>query len=73
MSLNLGQRSLFTQFLNSQALVQPKSGGGSGDGVTKQGTHIALGDLLSLTGVCQGAHTQIGDGDPHTGSERDQH
>lgn len=34
-------------------------GVGWGGGVVRQSTHKALGDLLSLAGVCQGAHTQI--------------
>lgn len=63
----------FMQFLNSRALVQLKSGGANGNSVTKPRTHIALGDLLSLAGVRQGAHTQIRDGHSRAGSERDQH
>ena len=59
--LNFGQRSLWMQFFNSQTLFQLKGGVGVGwgGGVARQNTHKALGDLLSLAGVCQGAHTQI--------------
>ena len=46
---------------------------GSGGGVTRQSTHESLGDLLSLAGICQGAHTQIWDGDSCTGREGNQH
>lgn len=50
-----------------------KWGGGPGSGVTEQGTHVSLGNLLSFAGVRQGAHTQIRDGDSCTGGQCNQH
>lgn len=47
--------------------------GWEGGSVTRQSTHISLGNLLSFAGVCQGAHTQVRDGDSRAGSKCDQH
>lgn len=44
-----------------------------GERITRRSTHISLGNLLSFAGVCQGAHTQVRDGDSRAGSKCDQH
>lgn len=60
MPLSFGQISLdavfqFPDFFQLKGGV----GRGVGRGVVRQSTHKALGDLLSLAGVCQGAHTDL--------------
>lgn len=78
MELNLQQRSLLVLLSvcrlgsNFQLHIGGRSQGGRGH-VTGPCTHIALGNLLPLTGILQGADTEVRDGDSGTGSQCDQH
>lgn len=68
-------RDLYWYFCQCADLV-PTSNCTLVGGVREEGvlcTHIALGNLLPLTGILQGADTEVRDGDSGTGSQRDQH